>query len=89
MKFLDSFAYFSFSFVFTMFISSDFGYTDMQARAIYGLWGALITIYGLLSGFIINNVATQIREFKRLQCLEIKIQIVTIEVQHLGNGINN
>jgi dipeptide/tripeptide permease len=56
LKFLDSFSYFAFSLIFTLFLSADFGYTDVQAGTIYGAWGALITIYGLLAGFIIDNL---------------------------------
>jgi proton-dependent oligopeptide transporter, POT family len=63
LKFLDSFSYFAFSLIFTLFLSADFGYSDVEAGTIYGAWGALITIYGLLAGFIIDNlgVATSLR----------------------------
>eukprot|EP00562_Extubocellulus_spinifer_P035344 CAMPEP_0178689216 /NCGR_PEP_ID=MMETSP0699-20121125/5418_1 /TAXON_ID=265572 /ORGANISM="Extubocellulus spinifer, Strain CCMP396" /LENGTH=557 /DNA_ID=CAMNT_0020334261 /DNA_START=167 /DNA_END=1841 /DNA_ORIENTATION=+ len=57
LKFLDSYAYFSFSIIFTLFLSSDFGYSDVTAGTIYGAWGgALITIYGLVAGFIVDNI---------------------------------
>lgn len=63
LKFLDSYAYFSFSIIFTLFLSSDFGYDDVTAGAIYGVWGALITVYGLATGFVVDNlgVATSLR----------------------------
>eukprot|EP00567_Pseudictyota_dubia_P013403 CAMPEP_0197443892 /NCGR_PEP_ID=MMETSP1175-20131217/9518_1 /TAXON_ID=1003142 /ORGANISM="Triceratium dubium, Strain CCMP147" /LENGTH=179 /DNA_ID=CAMNT_0042974595 /DNA_START=85 /DNA_END=620 /DNA_ORIENTATION=+ len=56
LKFLDSYAYFSFSIIFTLFLSAEFGYSDMEAGTIYGAWGALITIYGLVAGFIVDNL---------------------------------
>jgi hypothetical protein len=56
LKFLDSYAYFSFSLVFTLFLSSEFGMSDVQAGSIYGAWGALITIFGLFTGTVIDNL---------------------------------
>jgi POT family proton-dependent oligopeptide transporter len=53
---LDSYSYFSLSIILTLFLSEDFGYTDIQAGTIYGAWGALITIYGLATGFIVDNL---------------------------------
>lgn len=63
LKFLDSYSYFSFSIIFTLFLSDDFGYSDVTAGGIYGLWGALITVYGLLAGPIVdrNGVAVSLR----------------------------
>lgn len=63
LKFLDSYAYFSFSLVFTLFLSSEFGMSDVQAGTIYGAWGALITVFGLFTGTVIDNlgVATCLR----------------------------
>jgi hypothetical protein len=56
LKFLDSYAYFSFSLVFTLFLSSEFGMSDVQAGTIYGAWGALITVFGLFTGTVIDNL---------------------------------
>jgi hypothetical protein len=56
LKFLDSYSYFSFSIIFTLFLSHDFGFSDVQAGALYGLWGALITLYGLLVGTLVDNL---------------------------------
>jgi hypothetical protein len=44
LKFLDSYSYFSFSIIFTLFLSSDFGFSDVQAGTFYGLWGGMITV---------------------------------------------
>ncbi|KAL7490644.1 hypothetical protein ACHAWT_000202 [Skeletonema menzelii] len=56
LKFLDSYAYFSFSLVFTLFLSEDFGLSDVEAGTIYGAWGALITVFGLFTGTIIDKL---------------------------------
>jgi len=55
LKFLDSYSYFSFSIVFTLFLSSDFGFSDIEAGTIYGAWGAMITVYGFCTGFLVDN----------------------------------
>ena len=56
LKFLDSYSYFSFSVIFTLFLSEDFGFTDIEAGTYYGAWGALITIYGLFAGMVVDNL---------------------------------
>ncbi len=56
LKFLDSYSYFSLSIVMTLFLSEDFGYTDYEAGTIYGAWGALVTLFGLVSGPIIDKL---------------------------------
>jgi POT family proton-dependent oligopeptide transporter len=56
LKFLDSYAYFSFSLIFTLFLSQDFGMSDVEAGTIYGAWGALITVFGLFTGTIIDRL---------------------------------
>jgi len=63
LKFLDSYSYFSFSVIFTLFLSEDFGYTDVQAGTLYGIWGAAITVLGLTTGWVIDNlgVASSLR----------------------------
>jgi POT family proton-dependent oligopeptide transporter len=63
LKFLDSFSYFSFSLIFTLFLSDDFGYSDLTAGTLYGVWGALVTAFGLLTGVIVDNlgVSTSLR----------------------------
>ncbi|CAJ1962681.1 unnamed protein product [Cylindrotheca closterium] len=56
LKFLDSYSYFSFSMIFTLFLSSDFGFSDVQAGTFYGLWGGMITIFGLITGVVVDNI---------------------------------
>lgn len=56
LKFLDSFSYYSFSVIMTLFLSKDFGFDDYWAGTIYGAWGALITLFGISSGPIIDRL---------------------------------
>jgi MFS family permease len=57
LKFLDSYSYFSFSIILTLFLSSDdFNYTDIEAGTIYGVWGMMITVYGFITGFVVDNL---------------------------------
>ena len=54
-NFFDSYSYFSFSLILTLFLSEDIGFTDVQAGFLYGLWGSLISIYGILVGPVVDN----------------------------------
>lgn len=56
MKFLDSYSYFSMSITLTLFLSEDFGLSDVEAGTIYGVWGGMITVYGLFVGFVVDNI---------------------------------
>ncbi len=40
----------------TLFLSKDFGFDDYWAGTIYGVWGALITFFGLTAGPIIDKL---------------------------------
>jgi len=56
LKFLGCYSYFSMSITITLFLSKDFGFSDIEAGAIYGAWGGLITVYGLFVGFAVDNL---------------------------------
>ena len=56
LKFLDSYSYFSMSVIMTLFLSNDFGFDDYWAGTIYGAWGAMVTLFGLTSGPIIDKL---------------------------------
>mmetsp|Transcript_3865 Transcript_3865/g.5762 ORF Transcript_3865/g.5762 Transcript_3865/m.5762 type:complete len:545 (+) Transcript_3865:88-1722(+) len=85
LKFLDAYSYFSFRIIFTLFLSSDFGYTDVQAGAIYGIWGALITVYGLLSGCVMDylGVACSLRLGFAISLLSRIVILITTSRQVL------
>ncbi len=59
LKFLESYAYFSMSYVLVMYLSKEFGFTDVEAGWAYGLFGMLISVYGLLIGFVIDNLGVR------------------------------
>lgn len=56
LKLLDSYAYFSFSIILTLFLSREFGFSDIAAGTIYGGYGALVTIYGCIAGWLVDNL---------------------------------
>lgn len=60
LKFLDSYSYFSLSVIFTLFLSADFGFTDVQAGTLYGAWGALVTIYGVITGVMVDRLGVKV-----------------------------
>ena len=56
LKFLESFSYYSFSIIFTLFLTSEFGFSDYHAGTLYGAWGALVTLFGLANGVLIDTI---------------------------------
>lgn len=59
MKVLESFGYFSLSAILTIFLTEEFGLSDIEAGAAYGLWGTLSTLYGLLLGPAIDALGVR------------------------------
>ena len=47
LKFLESYSYFAISQLLVIYLHEEFGFTDIQAGTIYGLWGISITFWGL------------------------------------------
>ncbi len=60
LKLLESYAYFSMSYVLVIYLSREFGYTDIQAGWAYGIFGTLISVYGLFVGFVIDNLGVKL-----------------------------
>ena len=60
LKLLESFAYFSLSYVLVLYLSEEFGYSDVAAGWVYGFFGMLISVYGVLVGFIIDQLGLAI-----------------------------
>ena len=54
LKALTSYAYFSLSLVYVIYLSDEFGVGDEAAGASYGIWGALIVLWGILLGPVID-----------------------------------
>jgi drug/metabolite transporter superfamily protein YnfA len=55
-KFLDSLAIFSMHFILVLYLTSEFGFSDVKAGTIYGAYGALITTYSIGTGLIIDQI---------------------------------
>lgn len=53
---LESFNYFSLSITAADYLTGEFGVPDVQAGSIYGAWGMLIVLYGVLGGAVIDAV---------------------------------
>lgn len=52
LKFLESYSYFAVSQILVLYLHSEFGFSDIEAGIMYGLWGIAITFWGLVaSGF--------------------------------------
>jgi len=60
LKFLESYAYFSMSMNFVLYLSSErFSYSDLEAGTYFGLWGVLINVYGIITGPLIDIVGVK------------------------------
>ena len=53
-KFAESTAYYAFAYVYTAFLSDEFGFTDVEAGVLYTLYGMLCSVIGLLVGPLID-----------------------------------
>jgi dipeptide/tripeptide permease len=80
LKFLESYSYFAVSQIIVIYMHDEFGVPDVKAGAIYGMWGAIITLLGIctswlndglgvrravLAGFSISSMALLILAFTR------------------------
>ena len=59
LKVLESFAYFSMSLNMTLYFSDEFGMSDQRAGWLFGTWGVLISVYGLLGGCLIDALGVR------------------------------
>lgn len=55
-KFAESTAYYAFSYVYTAFLSEEFGFSDVEAGVLYTLYGLLCSVIGLLVGPLIDSI---------------------------------
>lgn len=54
LKFFTSYAYFTWSLVLTLYLSREFGLSDMDAGWAYGTYGVMSTLFGIACGWIID-----------------------------------
>jgi proton-dependent oligopeptide transporter, POT family len=59
LKFLSSYAYFSFALVLTIFLTEEFGLSDNAAGWAYGMYGVMSTIFGFVCGWIIDYMGVR------------------------------
>ena len=55
-KFAESTAYYAFSYVYTAFLSEEFGFSDIEAGVLYTMYGLLCSVIGLLVGPLIDSI---------------------------------
>lgn len=59
LKMLESFAYFSMSLSFTLYLTQEFGFSDLAAGTLYGVWGILISTYGFATAVLIDRLGVK------------------------------
>lgn len=59
LKVLESYGYFSMSLSLTVFLSDEFGFTDTEAGVMYGTWGLLISVFGLITGIAVDMLGVR------------------------------
>ena len=59
LKCMESFAYFSMGINMALYFSDEHGMSDVEAGTLYGLFGVLISVYGLLGGFLIDRLGVR------------------------------
>uniref|UniRef100_A0A0G4IFI8 Major facilitator superfamily (MFS) profile domain-containing protein n=1 Tax=Chromera velia CCMP2878 TaxID=1169474 RepID=A0A0G4IFI8_9ALVE len=59
LKFLESYAYFVFSYTLILFLSDEYELTDEEAGWTYGLYGMLTSAYGLVIGALIDRLGVK------------------------------
>jgi POT family proton-dependent oligopeptide transporter len=99
LKFCESYGYFALSQILVIYLHQEFGVSDMQAGAVYGLWGAAITFWGfvtacfndklgvrfsLLIGFFISGLSALILAFARSK---LAVYITLFGILPIGNSI--
>lgn len=60
LKLLSSYAYFSFSLILTVYLTSEFGFSDIDAGWAYGLYGVMSTFYGIVCGWFIDYLGVRL-----------------------------
>lgn len=59
LKFFESYCYFALSQILVIYLHDEFGASDLEAGAVYGMWGAAITLWGLLVSWINDNLGVK------------------------------
>lgn len=59
LKFLEATAYFSASFILVKFLSEEVGMSDVDAGWVYGAWGMMVSVFGMMLGFAVDNLGVR------------------------------
>merc|ERR1719191_1450328 len=60
LKFLEATAYFTTSFILVKFLSEEIGMSDQDAGWVYGAWGMMVSVFGMLLGFAVDNFGVRL-----------------------------
>ena len=52
-----SFKYYCMALVLPLIATGEYGFTDMEAGGLFGMWGLLITVGGVLASVMVRHVA--------------------------------
>ncbi|PHJ17265.1 major facilitator family protein [Cystoisospora suis] len=58
-EFADSFSTFALDYVFVLYLSTVFGFSDQWAGWLYGLYGVMVLLYGIILGPVIDNLGVK------------------------------
>ena len=58
-KFLESYSFFILAYSLVLYLSQEFGFGDEQAAWAYGIYGTLVSVYGLAIGVIIDGLGVR------------------------------
>jgi dipeptide/tripeptide permease len=59
LKIVESCAYFAIALTFVTFLSLEFGYSDFEAGAAYGMWGVATSLFGLPMSFVMDRLGVR------------------------------
>lgn len=59
LKFFESYSYFAISQILVIYLHTEFGVGDIEAGTAYGTWGLAITVWGLLTAWINDNLGVR------------------------------
>ena len=59
LKFFESYGYFAVSQILVLYLHTEFGVGDLEAGTVYGMWGLCITLWGLATAHINDNLGVR------------------------------
>ena len=59
LKFFESYSYFAISQILVIYLHTEHGISDLEAGTVYGIWGLAITVWGLATAWINDNLGVR------------------------------